>query len=641
MALGFMRRHRRWLNVSLGLVIAAFIILYIPALTGVDQGSPGEVLGSVGGVPITVGEFQRAYLQRRQLYERLYQGRLDAAALQSLGLENQVFEGLVGERLVLLEAKRLGLSVDDGSIARRLASAPEFQHDGRFIGAAEIRRLLELQGRTVKDFEEELRRGLLREKLETLVTAGVSTTPAEVEQEFRRRNEQVKVEYVLVDAARFRPDVSVEDAEIQARFDSRKEAYRLPEKRVVSYILLDSEAQQSRVTLTDRDLEAYYQEHREDFKEEEQVCASHILVKLKSDPAAKEGHADDEARKLAQASLDQVRSGADFAAVAKKSSEDTGSAARGGDLGCFPRGRMVPEFDNAVFSLEPGQVSDLVKSPFGYHVIRVASRREEAVPALAQVKERIRQTLVTQRARALIEEKSGAIAAGLARRGTLEDAAREHGLSVQRSQPIARGEAPPPLASPPLVARAFELKAGEIESQPFALPRGYAFIALAEVQPSRLPALPEVRDRVKDDLAREKAQERSRLLAAEVKARAEKAGLEKAALAAGLVRQQTPSLVGRGQPLGELGASAALDEAVYGLPEKALSEPVQVGAGFAIVRVLERKPFDPAAFEQQKGALSAALREEKRSQLFQAYLNHVRQGIVVERRPETFRRVVG
>ncbi len=308
MALALMRRHRRWLYIFLWLVIAAFIILYIPALTTEGQGTPGETVVSVGGLPVSVGEFQRTYYRQRQIYDRLYQGRLDENMLRQLGLEEQVFEGLVSDRLVELEAKRLGVSVSDEALARAIATSPEFQDDGRFIGTAEIRRRLELQGLSEEDFEHSLRRQLLRESLESLLGASVSVSDAEVEREFRRRTEQVKLEYVLADAARFEAGVQPAESEIAARFEAKKDAYRVPEKRVVSYVLLDRATLQPQVAVTDRELEIYYQDHREEFRQEEEACASHILVKVKAGDAG-EGHPDAEAQAIAQGLLDQVKAG--------------------------------------------------------------------------------------------------------------------------------------------------------------------------------------------------------------------------------------------------------------------------------------------------------------------------------------------
>jgi peptidyl-prolyl cis-trans isomerase D len=640
MALGFMRRHRRWLYIFLWLVIAAFIILYIPALQDQGRGTPGETVVSVGGQPISVGEFQRAYYRQRQIYDRLYQGRLDANMARQLGIDQQVLEGLVTDRLVELEAKRLGITVSDEAVARAIATSPEFQDNGRFIGTAEIRRRLDLQGMSEEDFEHSLRRQLLRQSLENLIGADVSVSDAEAEREFRRRTEQVKIEYVQVDAARFRPSIEPSDEEIRAHFEANKEAYRVPEKRVVSYALLDPTVLRPQVSVTDRDIELYYQDHRDEFRQDEEACASHILIKVRPATGG-EGHSEEEARTIAQGLLDRIRAGADFAELAKKYSEDQGSARNGGDLGCFPPGRMVPEFDDVVFEMSPGQVSDLVKTQFGFHIIRLASKREESVLPLAQVKERIRATVTERKMRDLGDQKAQAIANLLARGRSLEDAAKAEGLSVQKSAPMARGETPPVLSSPSLVARVFQMKVGEVEKEGFSLPQGAAFIALAEIQPAHVPELKEVRDKVRSDLVEERALEEAHGLAARVRARAESIGLEKAAAAEGLVRKETPSLTGRGQPLGDLGTGFALDEAAFSLTQGTLSEPVRTSAGWAVLRVIEKKPFDLAEFAKQKEQIKATLRQQKQSELFRAYILAARDRYEVKRNAQAYRRAIG
>jgi peptidyl-prolyl cis-trans isomerase D len=640
MALALMRRHRRWLYVFLWLVIAAFIILYIPALTTQGEGTPGEAVASVGGLPVSVGEFQRTYSRQRQIYDRLYQGRLDENMLRQLGLEEQVLDGLVTDRLVELESRRLGVAVSDEAVARAIANSPEFQDDGKFIGTDEIRRRLDLQGLSEEDFERSLRRQLLRESLERLVGTAVTVSDAEVEREFRRRTEQVRLEYVLADAGRFKSAIQPSEDDIKARFEAKKDAYRIPERRVLSYVLLDRATLQPQVAVADRDIELYYQDHREEFRLEEEACASHILVKVRSGEGA-EGRPDEEAKRVAQGLLDQVKGGADFAALARKSSEDQGSAANGGDLGCFPPGRMVPEFDDAVFAMQPGQVSDLVKTAFGYHVIRLASRRETTVQPLAAVKERIRAIVTDRKVRELGEQKAQALAEALGKGRSLEEAAKAQGLAVQKSAPIARGEIPPVLSSPTLVARVFEMKAGQTEKEGFALAQGAAFVSLAEIQPSRGPALEDVRNKVRADLVDERAFEEARAAAAAVKARAETAGLEKAATAAGLVRKETPALTGRGQPLADLGTGGALEEAAFSLPEKTLSDPVRTAAGWAVLRVIEKKPFEAAELARQKAQIAASLRRQKQAELFRAFVVEARDRYEVTRNAQAYRRALG
>jgi peptidyl-prolyl cis-trans isomerase D len=641
MALALMRRHRRWLYVFLWLVIAAFIILYIPAFQkGQDAGTPGETVVSVGGLPISVGEMQRAYTRQRAVYERMYQGRLNEAMLRQMGLEEQVLEGLVSERLVELEAKRLGITVSDDAVARAIGTAPEFQENGAFIGTEELRRRLDLSGTTEEQFADSLRRQLLRASLQNLVGSAAAVSDAEVERELLRRSEQVKLEYALADAARFRAQSQPTDAEVKARFEAKKDAYRIPEKRVVSFVLLDRATLQPKVVATDRDVELYYQDHREEFRQEEEACASHILVKVKQGEAG-EGHPEAEALALAQAALAQVKAGGDFAAIAKKSSEDQGSAANGGDLGCFGPGRMVPQFDDAVFAMQPGQVEGPVKTSFGYHVIKLASRREATVLPLVQVKDRIRAAVLDRKMSELGEQKAQALSDALTRGKSLEDAAKAEGLTVQRSAPFSRGEMPQPLASPALVARVFQIKQGQAEKEGFSVPTGAVFVALAEIQPARAAELKDAQEKVKADLAEEKAFEEARALAASVKAKAESAGLEKAAVAAGLVRKETPQLTGRGQPLGDLGTGKALDDAAFSLPEKTLSDPVRTSSGWAVLRVLEKKTTDAAELARQRAQVAASLRDQKRAELFRAFLVSARERYAITRNAQAYRRAIG
>jgi peptidyl-prolyl cis-trans isomerase D len=526
--------------------------------------------------------------------------------------------------------------VDDEVVKHRLATSPEFQLNGRFLGGDEIRRRLERQGTSVREFEDSLRASILRERLISLVTDGVKVTPAEAEEEYRRRNEQIKAEYVLVPANQ--AGVAASDDEVKARFEADKDRYKFPERRVLSYVAVDAPTLQPRVTLTERDKQAWYEAHRDEMAQPEELCASHVLIKIKSSPTAAEGHTEEEALRLARAVQAELAAGADFAAVARKSSEDLGSAPQGGDLGCFPRGRMVPEFDTAAFALAPGQTSELVRTNFGYHVIKAISKKDEAVPPYAQVKDQIQGAALSERVQALAREKANAISAALRAGRRLEDAAREQDLTVQKTEPLARGQSRPPLSSSALLARDFEMKKGETAPEAFPVNGGFAFIAVDDVQPPRAAQFDEVKDKVKADLMLDKGYQAARATADALRARAEKDGLEKAAAAASLVRKQTDALVSRGQPLGDLGAGAGLEKA-WSLPVGALSPPLKTPAGWAVVRVLEKKEFDPAAYEKEKASLMSSLAEQRKGQLFQAYMQEARKRFPVLRRPDVMQRV--
>jgi peptidyl-prolyl cis-trans isomerase D len=637
MALAFLRRHQRWFHVLLGIVILGFIFVYIPMFQDASAGGASEEVGRVAETPITAMEYQTALMRLRGRYEQMYGRQLDPNMLRMLGLESQVFDSLVDQRVIEIEARRHGIVVSDRDLAEYVASMPSLQDNGRFIGGAKLKEVLERQGQTLSEFERALRNDLMRQRLEALITDGVTVTPAEVEQEYRRRNEEIKTEYVLVESASFTPQASVSDDEVRARFESATETYRIPETRVASYVFVDPQAMRAQAAVTDADIAAHYKAQKDEYTEKEQVCARHVLIKVK-DAEAKEGRTDDEAKQVAMQLLTQLAGGADFAAIATKNSEDEGSAAKGGDLGCFARGTMVNEFENVAFNLENGAMSDLVKTQYGYHIIKTMSRTQEKLKPLDEVKESIRFQLSGTRSQTLTQQKADAIAAALARGGKLEDAARENGLQVQTSPPLRRGEAAPPL-SPEVVKRVFDLKPGETARDAIALNGGFAFVTLTEIKEPRAPELAEVQEKVKADATQAKAMELARARAQDLKAKAGTAGLEKAAATLGLTRKTTTAAVKRGEPMGEIPSGAALDEAAFALAPGAISDPIPVATGFAVVRVTEKKAVDTQAFEKEKAALSSTLREDKRRRLFDAYVAQARLRVPVERRPEVLRRV--
>jgi peptidyl-prolyl cis-trans isomerase D len=643
MALAFLRRYQRdvMLKALLAVIIVGFVLVYIPPFLQGNTAGHGDEVGRVGDLGISATEFQRNYVRQRSQYERMYRGKVDANMLKSMGLPEQVFDNLVDQRIVQIETARRGLTVTSQDLVRAVNAMPELQENGHFVGAERVRRMLESQGQSIEDFEQALRNDLLRKQLEGLVTDGVAVSPTEVEREYRRRNEQIKAEYVLVDATPFRAQATASDDEILAHFNAHKESYRMPEKRVVDYVLISPDAVKSLVTATEAEVQGYYRAHGDEFRDAEEVCARHILLRTKSE-SNPQGHAPEEAQAQARALVEQLRkTPTDFAAVAKKSSEDTGSASTGGDLGCFPRGTMVGPFETAAFALEPGKISDPVKTEYGYHIIQVQQHKEEQQKSLEAVREKIKTDLASSKGQALVEAKSTAMAEALAGGKKLSEAARASGLEVKTSAPIAKGDAGA-LFDAAAVTRIFELKLNQTEPQPLGAGKGaVAFVSLREITPPRIPELTEVRDKVRADVIEEKALALAHARAVELKTKATSSSLEAAASAFGLTRKETPGLVHHDQPMGDLPAGAALDETAFSIAPSTVSDPVPVTGGYAILRVTEKKSVDPAAFEKEKASVAAALRDNRRSQLFQAYLKSARERIVVEKRTDMLRRLVG
>lgn len=617
MALAFLRRHRRWFFVFLWVVILAFVILYIPNLDPATRLADSTV-ATVGGRAIQASDFQKQYLRQRRQFLNLNQG-VDESMLERMGLREQVLSTMVREQLEGLEAKRLGFQVDDQAVIKAITEDPQLQTDGRFVGSATLTRLLQQQGMTVADFESEVRRQLKTQRLREAVTDGVSVSDAEVSAEFRRRSELIHAEYVHIPLAQFEAGIQPTDEEIRARFDSNKDRYRQPERRVLSYLLVDPIELRAKVLPTGAEVESYYRANAAEFTTPPQVCGRHILLKVKPGATAEKGHEDLEARTLAEGALARLKKGEPFEKVAKETSEDS-SAKNGGSLGCFSKEQMAPEFSSAAFALQPGAMSDLVKSSFGYHIIKVDTTLPGSTQPLDQARKRIEAQMQDSKSRDLASQKAEAVAQALKANQTLEQVATAQGLAVKKSEPLQLGKGSGVLTSPVLLSQAFELKAKETSKDGFPAGAGAAFIRLDEILPTKTPELSEVKDEVKKDLIRVMAREKARETAKALVADAERTDMAKAAIKAKLTRVETKGLVGRGQAFTEIPQSSLLEDQVFDLGEKKLSSPLDTPSGVAIARVLEKKSSDETALVQQRDSIRESLVSAKKDRLFSSYL---------------------
>ncbi len=631
-----MRRHKSWLKWSLALVVLSFIVFYIPSFlrTGTDAAAPNDAVATVSGEKITVDSFRRAYQSQLQAYQRAYGSSLNEQFLKQMGIDQQILQQLIDERAAAAEAERLGLSVSDQEVAQRIYAIPAFQQNGQFAGQEVYRQVLQMQRPplTTNEFEENLRRALLVEKLRSAVTDWISVADADVEREYRRRNEKAKLELVVFSADTLREQVKLSDADLTSYFDQHKEQYRVGEKRKIRYVLADADALKAHVVVPPGDVEKYYRENTQMFSTPEQVRASHILLKT-------EGKDDAAVKARAEALLKQVKAGADFAELAKKNSEDEASAKQGGDLDYFGRGRMVKEFEDVAFTLAPGSVSDLVKTQFGYHIIKVVDKKPATTRSLEEARSQIADQLAYERAQAQANALGATLAKEITTPADLDKAAKAHGLTVQESGFFSRDEPIMGIGpSPEVSEQAFTLKQGTVAG-PLRTARGPVFLAVVGTEPPRIPTLAEVKEKVKEDATRAKAREMSRAKA-DALAGDFKADFAGAAKKAG-VEVKTTELVARGSTLPVIGPNPAVDAAAFGLPAGGVTGPIVTDSGTVIVRVADKQDVKPEDLAAGKDAVHADLQNERRNRFFSAYMLKARDKMKTEINQELVRRVVG
>ena len=591
------------------LVIAAFVLLYIP-----DFMSPSGPTGTgnvawVEGSPITAQEFQRSYRAQENQYRAQLGSQFSPGLMRQLGFDNLVVRELVQNKILLLEAERQGLNVTDEEVGDAVVSLPVFQADGKFIGRQAYLDLLAQNALNAATFEQQIRQDLLRQKLQALVTDGIIIGEKDVEEEFRRRNEKVHLEYAFVPKSEFEDEVEVSEDEAKAYFDAHPEQFRRPVQRKVRFITLTPQLFTTAVTVTEREIERYYQENRFRWETSEQVQASHILFKTGPD-------IDEEVvRKKAEDVLAKIRAGADFAEMAREYSEDT-SAEDGGDLGLFGRGQMVPEFEQAAFSLKEGEVSDLVRSQYGFHIIKVTGHQAPFLRSLDSVKDEIRGTLTQEKAQALMEGAVDSASEKLRAAGNVDALAAEYELLVPQETPFfGRQETVPQLGgSRDAVTTAFETPVGQV-TPAIRLGNGYAFLQILEERPAGLPEFDEVKEQARSAARNDRLMDKARAKAEEIREKLVAVGPE----AAGVEMKDTESFF-RGSQLPEAGRSAAVQARAFDLPVGEYSEPLPADNGYVIAKVVEKSGYSKETFEAQKADFEQQMLNERRLSAWNAFV---------------------
>jgi peptidyl-prolyl cis-trans isomerase D len=337
--------------------------------------------------------------------------------------------------------------------------------------------------------------------------------------------------------------------------------------------------------------------------------------------------------------LKRAKGGEDFAKLANQYTEEEVGKTRGGDLDFFGRGAMAKEFEEASFALKPGEISDIVKTQFGLHIIKVTDRRAAAKKSLDEVRAQIEDQLKWERAQAEAQRLADDLDKQIDDPGDLDTVAKTRGLAVTDSGFFAREEPIAGLGMAPQVAeRAFEMKQGEV-SDALRTPQGFAFITVTGTQPERMPNLDEVRNRVRDDVIKSKAVDTARQRAAAAAAQLKAGNFEAAAKAAG-VEAKTTELIARGAAIADAGISPAIDAVAFKLPAGAVSDPINTDTGAVIVKVLERKDVTPEEVTAGRQQLRDELLSERKNRFFSSYMTKAKEKMRININNATVAQVV-
>jgi peptidyl-prolyl cis-trans isomerase D len=606
-------RQQLFTRILLGavvLVLAGGMLLYlVPSMPGTGEAST-DTVAKVGDESVSMAEV------RQQLSE-IEQRNSVPKALESL-YARQILNNLVFQKEMEYEAKRLGLRVSDQERADRIRQfLPTAYNGDTFVGMD--RYAQEVQGRfqmTVPVFEELIRQGLLQEKFRKLVTDGISISDADLQQEFRFKNEKVKLDYVLIKPEDLEAKITPDEAEIKAAYEKNRAAYQLPEKRVVRYALLDVNQLRQNTQVSDDELKAQYQQDIQQYQVPNRVHVQHILLMTVGKTDAEVA----EIKQKAEDVLQQAKKGGKFDELAKKYSEDPGTKDKGGDLGWITQGQTVPEFEKVAFSEPKGNISDLVKTQYGFHIIKVLDKETAHTKPFDEVKDSIRSPMVLAKADKQASQLADNLSTAIrqSNKTSLDDLAKQFHLAVGETRPVGATDQLLELGNSKEVKdAAFGQRAGDV-SLPIHTDRGYVILSVKSVQPAHQGTLEEVRDRIITDLKHQKANQLARQKADDLEKRL-KAGekFDAAAKALGLELKTSDPIARNGSIPGA--ASGKQLDLAFGMKQNDVGPPLSLGSNWMVYRVAEKQEPNPADFEKQKKELTDQALQAKRSLAFEAF----------------------
>jgi len=603
----------RWVKVTMWvlliLISISMVITLVPGLVGGSTTNSPDTVASVGGQDISVFEVQRHL-------NMVLHGQNVPEMLKGL-YAKQVLDQIIFSRALDLEAQRLGISVTSQEESDRIKQLlPAAWEGGAWTKDRYVAEVQNRTGMSVPEFESFLRDDMLMEKFRRLVTSSISVSPAGIENEFRRRNEKVQIEYALVKPTDLAASIQPTDAELSAYYNKNSSRYQVPEKRSARYALLDLAKLRDTTQVSDEDLRAYYNSHIDQYKVENRAHVEHILFKTIGKTDAEIA----EIRQKAEDVLKKAKSGANFEDLAKKYSEDDATKAKGGDLGWIVEKQTVPEFEQAAFSVPKGSVSDLVKTQYGFHIIKVLDRETAHTKPFEEVRSTIVPILTDQKAAEQANNISTQMASAVrqSNRQSLDDLARKFNLKLGDTPPASVTDPIGDLGnSPELHQILFQLRPGEL-SQPLQVPQGFVILTPKDIQPAHQGTLAEVRDKVLADYQQEKSVELARTKAQELAKRVQSGeSFDQAAKALGLTAV-TPEAFARNGSVADVG-SAKLLQGSFGMSVGQVSPPTQLAGNWLVYRVVGHQPANPADLATQSDQIKQQLLQAKQTAAFEAF----------------------
>ncbi len=395
----FVHNNKKFVQICMAMIIVPF------ALWGIDSfnrsGNGVDEVANVGGVKITKQEFANALLQQQSRLRQQLGSKMDEKIFDSPEMKRMVIENLIGQRLLAKESKEAGLSVTDEQIARSIEGVEAFNRDGKFDKNL-YSEVLAAQNLTPLIFESRIRADMLEQQMQDAYEKNGFVSARVADNIIHLNEQQLIVRTSLLPIKQYEAQVKVSDLTLREYYDQNPKEFEVPEQVKVKFVKLSVDDLLSKAEVSTDELRRYYDEHLSEFGTPEERRAAHILINTDADaPQAEQDAAKSKAEELLrEANLSPEK----FSELAKKYSQDPGSSTNGGDLGYFARGMMVKPFEDSVFSLKVGEISGMVKSDFGYHIVKLLGIKPTKAISFEESREGILVRLRQQKAMEIFAE---------------------------------------------------------------------------------------------------------------------------------------------------------------------------------------------------------------------------------------------
>ena len=545
-------------------------------------------------------------------------------------------QALIEREVLLQQGNRLGLQVSSADLARSLQTGPFAQAlfpNGQFIGADRYADFVQNYFHTsTQDFESQVKKEIEINRLETTVTSGISVSDVEVRDAYRQQAEKIKFDYAVINSEDLRKQINPTDTELQTLFKENAARYKtaIPESRKVQYVAFKQDQMPGGAPpVSQQQIAEYYQQHQKEYQLPEQVKVRHILIKVAPNADAK---TDAAAKQKAEDILKQLKAGGNFAALAKKYSDDPGSKDQGGELGFIQRGVTVPDFEKAAFALQPGQLSDVVKTQYGYHIIQSEAKQTAHTKPQDEVKTQILATLTRDKEAQQAANYAQQLASEADKSG-LQSVASAHHLQLVTTDYLQQGAVVPGLPDrSKFLTAAFSAKQG---APPQAAPAGdgYAVFQVEAVQPAHAPTFAEYKTHLLDDF---RQQQLPLLLAKKTNELADKAkaegNLAEAAKQVGAT-VKTSDLIDRTAQVPQIGQLASVAPDLFNLNVGQISKAINTGSAGIVAKLVDKQEPSPADIAKNLDVTRDKLLADRREQMFAVFVtdltdSYQKQGLI-------------